>query len=179
MFERWMQAGSREGRAHARLIVQTCARALPVGIRAQVQPSGVETGEGGCPSLPASRLPQWRYPHGPPSEEMLEEVRRPGRSGVTDFVGVSPRTAPASRDGGGAPEAREGWGYGNRIIRETGEGVLPPPRRPHPQRRYAMGMHVWACATENGCKHLWLLACRRFFEPTAFPAHPRSETKTI
>jgi len=63
---------------------------------------------------PASRHPQWRYPHGPAHGEILEKSRARLSRRLHPGYGCSPdiaSTAPApGRGGGGAPKARVGRG---------------------------------------------------------------------
>ncbi len=90
--------------------------------------------------LPASRHPPWRYHHGPVPGDRWEragygfppappQIRFPaGSTPGTAAHLISPRTDPApGGGGGGAPEARAGWGrpaeeYGYSPCRRRGRG---------------------------------------------------------
>ncbi len=78
--------------------------------------------------LPASRHPQWRYPHGPAHGEILEKSRIRFPAGSTPSTAahlISPRTDPApTGGGGGAPKARVGRG-----CRQKCMGRLPAKAR--------------------------------------------------
>ena len=97
------------------------------------EPSIVETGVGGCSPSPRAAAPNGDTP-------TVHCMERLWRSTVHGFLPAIAMTAPAPRGRGRRPKAGRGGGY-QKVLhgRDRGGGMLPPPRRPLPRRRYPHG----------------------------------------